>query len=71
VQEVEALVVGKERVGAMVEEEVDDVVVAALRGPEDGCRDGIATLCIDGCAGLDEEVAEGVVVVDSCPLYQY
>ena len=68
VQEVEALVVGEERVGAVVEEEVDDVVVAALSSPQDGCRDSIAALCVDGCAGLDEEVAEGVVVVDGRPL---
>lgn len=33
VQEVEALVIGEERVGAVIEEEVDDVVVAALGRP--------------------------------------
>lgn len=68
VQQVEALVVGEQRVGAMVEEQVDDVVVAALRGPEDGRRNGVAALCVDRGAGLDEEVAEGVVVVDGRPL---
>jgi hypothetical protein len=71
VQEVEALVVGEQRVGAVVEQQVDDVVVAALSSPEDGCRDGIAALCVDGCAGLDEEVAERVVVVDGGPLLTY
>jgi hypothetical protein len=71
VQQVEALVVGEQRVGAMVEQQVDNVIVAALRGPEDGCRDGIAALSIDGCAGLDEEVAERVVVVDGRPLSLY
>ena len=68
VQEVEALVVGEERVGAVVEEEVDDVVVAAFGGPEDGGCDGITALGVDGSARLDEEVAEGVVVVDGRPL---
>jgi hypothetical protein len=68
VQQVEALVVGEERVGAVVEEEVDNVVVAALSSPEDGCCDGISTFCVYWGAGLDEEVAEGIVVVDSCPL---
>lgn len=68
VQEIEALVVGEERVGAVVEQEVDNVVVATLRSPEDGCRNSIAALCVDGRAGLDEEVAERVVVVDSRPL---
>lgn len=67
-KEVEALVVGEERVGAVVEEEVYNVVVAALCGPEDGCCYGVAAFCVDGGAGLDEEVAEGEVVVDCCPL---
>jgi hypothetical protein len=68
VQQVEALVIGEERVGAVVEEEVYDVVVAALSSPEDGCCDGISAFCVDWGAGLDEEVAEGIVVVDSRPL---
>jgi hypothetical protein len=33
VQEIEALIVGEERVGAVIEKEVDDVVVAALGCP--------------------------------------
>jgi hypothetical protein len=68
VQQVEALVVGEEGVRAVVEEEVHDVVVAALCSPQHGCCDGVSTLCIDGRAGLDKEVAEGVVVVDGSPL---
>ena len=40
VQEIEALVVGEERVGAVVEQEVDNVVVATLRSPEDGLDGG-------------------------------
>jgi hypothetical protein len=68
-QQVEALVVGEERVGAMVEEEVHNVIVAALGRPQDGCSNGISAFCIDGCTGLYEVVAEGVVVVDSRPLH--
>ena len=67
-EQVEALVVGEERVGAMLEEEIDDIVVTSFRGPEYWCCDCISTLCVDVCAALDEEVAEGVVVVDCCPL---
>ena len=70
VQQVEALVVGEERVGAVVEEEVHNVVIAALSSPEDGRCNGISAFCVDGCAGLDEEVAEGVVVINGCPLSQ-
>jgi len=68
VQQVEALVVGEERVGAVLEEEIDDVVVASFGGPEYGRCDGISALCVDVCAALDEEVAEGVVVVNCGPL---
>jgi hypothetical protein len=68
VQQVEALVVGEERVGAVVEEEVHDVVVAAFGSPQDGCCDGVSAFCVDGRASLDKEVAEGVVVVDCRPL---
>jgi hypothetical protein len=69
-QQVEALVVGEERVGAVVEEEIHDVVVAALCSPEHGSRNGISAFRIDGRAGLDEKVAESVVVVDGRPLWQ-
>lgn len=68
VQQVETLVVGKEGVGAVVEEEVHDVVVAALCSPEDGCCNGISAFCVNGCPSLDEEVAQRIVIVDSCPL---
>jgi hypothetical protein len=68
VEEVEALVVGNERVGAVLEQQVDDVVVAAFGGPEDGSGYGIAALCVDVGTGLDEEVAQGVVVVNRSPL---
>ena len=70
VEQVEALVVGEERIGTMIEEQVDNVVVAALRSPENWCCDGVAAFCVDGGAGLDEEMAEGVVVVDCCPLFR-
>ena len=68
VQQVEALVVGEERIGAVLEQQVDDVVVAAFGGPEDGRGDGIAAFGVEGRAGLDEEVAQGIVVVDGRPL---
>lgn len=69
-QQVEALVVGKERIGAVVEEEVHDVIVAALRCPQDGCGYCITAFRINRRAGLYEVVAEGIVVVDSRPLQQ-
>jgi hypothetical protein len=68
VQQVEALVVGEEGVGAVLEQQVHNVIVAALGRPQDRRGDGIAALCVDVCAAGDEEVAEGVVVVDGGPL---
>jgi hypothetical protein len=53
VEEVEALVVGKQRVCAVFEQEVDDVVVTSLGCPEDGCCDGVPSFGIDVCAALD------------------
>lgn len=67
-QQIEALVVGEERVGAVVEQQVDDIVVASFGGPEDRRGYGIAAFCVEGSASLDEEVTESVVVVDSGPL---
>lgn len=52
-EEVEALVVGKQRVCAVFEQEVDDVVVTSLGCPEDGCCDGVPSFGIDVCAALD------------------
>ena len=69
VEEVEALVVGEEGVGAVLEQQVHDVVVAAFGGPEDGRSDGIAAFGVERRAGLDEEVAERIVVVDGGPLF--
>jgi hypothetical protein len=68
VQQVETLVVGEERVGAMLKEEIDDVVVTSFRGPEYWCCDCISAFCVDVCAALDKEMAEGVVVVNCGPL---
>lgn len=52
----------------MVEQQVDNVIVAALCSPQDGCCYSIAAFRIDWGAGLDQEVAEGVMVVDGSPL---
>jgi hypothetical protein len=68
VEEVEALIIGKEWVGAVFEEEVYDIVVAFFGSPEDGCCNSIAAFGVERRAGLDEKVAEGIVVVNSSPL---
>lgn len=68
VEEVEALVVGEKGISAVVEQQIDDVVVAALCSPEYGCCNSVPPFGVDGCAGLDQKVAECVVVVDGSPL---
>lgn len=67
-QEVEALIIGEERVGAVFEKQVDDVVVASFRSPEDWCSNSIAALRVDVGAALDKEMAERIVVVNCGPL---
>lgn len=67
-QQIEALVVGEQRVRAMLEQQVDDVVIAALRSPQHGGGYGVAAFGVDGGAGLDQEVAQGIVIVDGRPL---
>lgn len=64
------MIVGEEGVCAVLEKEVHDVVVAALRSPEDRRCDGVAASSVDVGAGLDEKVAESVVIVDRRPLRQ-
>lgn len=68
-EEVEALVVSEKWVCAVFEKEVHDVVVAAFGGPEDGRSNSVAAFGVEGCAGLDEEVAECIMVVNGCPLH--
>ena len=63
-----ALRIGYERVGAVLEEEVNGVVVAALGSPLKRRRDRLAALSVDLGAVLDEELAHGVLVVDGGPL---
>lgn len=62
------MVICEERIGAMLEEQVDNVVVAALCGPEHWRGISISAFSIDGCASADEKVAERVAVAYSGPL---
>lgn len=68
-EEIEALVVGEERIGPVLQEHVYEVIVTFLRGPEDGSSDGIAAFCVHIGAALDEEVAERIVIVNGGPLH--
>lgn len=67
-EEIKALIVGEERVGAFLEKQVDDVVMALLCSPEDRSSDSISALGIDVGPFFDEEVAKGMVVIDGRPL---
>ena len=67
-EEVETLVVGKERVGAVIEEKVDDIIIAPFGSPENGRCNSVAAFGVYGSTGLDEEMTESVVVVDCGPL---
>lgn len=60
--------IGDEGIGAMLEEQVDCVVMTALGSPLQRCCDGLATFSIDLCAMLDQKFAHGKLVVDRGPL---
>jgi hypothetical protein len=71
VKEVEALIVGEERVGPALEEEINDVVMALLCSPQDRCSNRVSSFGIYIGAVLDEEMAKCVVVIDRGPLDSY
>lgn len=70
-KEIEALIVGEERVGPVLEEEINDIVVALLRSPQDRCSNRVSSSCIYIGTILDEKMAKCVVVVDRGPLDSY
>ena len=69
VKQIEALVVGKERIGTVLQEEVYDIVVTTLCRPQNRGCERVTTLRIYVCTRLDKKMAKGVVVVDRCPLF--
>lgn len=56
-EKVEPLVIGEERVGAILEEKVHDVVITSFGGPKDWCCDSVAAFRVYICAILEEEMA--------------
>lgn len=68
VQDIVALRVREEGIGAVIEEEVDDVVVAALGSPHRRCSDRLAASGVDFGTRVEEEFAEFIAVVYCCPL---
>lgn len=70
-EDVVPLDVGQEGIGPVLEQEVDDVVVTALRRPHRRRRDRLASLRVHIGAGVEQELAHGVLVVDSGPLEKF
>jgi len=68
VESIVSLLVGDERVGAVVKEKIDDVVVTALSSPLEWCCDRVAAFPIHFGSMVDEELAHGILVVDGRPL---
>lgn len=62
------MVVGEERIGAILEQQVNNIIVALLRGPQDRSGNGISSFCVYVGALLDKVMAKCVVVVDRGPL---
>lgn len=68
VKRVVALGIGNEGVGAVLQEQIDGVVVASLSSPLERSRDGFAALPVHLGAMFDKELAHGILVVDCSPL---
>ena len=67
-QQIEPLIIRQQRVCPVLQQQIHNVVVALLRGPQHGCCDCVSTFCVDVCAALDQEVAQRVVVVYRGPV---
>lgn len=67
-KKIKALVVSEERVGTILEKQIDDVVIAPFRSPEDRSSHRVSAFGVDIGPLLDEEMAKSVVVVDGGPL---
>lgn len=52
----------------MLKEQVDYVVVTSFRSPQDWGGNGITAFRVDVRSGRNEEMAECVMIIDSCPL---
>lgn len=55
--QVKALIVGKQRIGAVLEQEINDVVVAVSGSPKNWCRVYVASLRVHIRAGSEEKLA--------------
>lgn len=68
VKRIVALGIGDERIGAVLKQQVDSVIMAPLSCPLERRSDGITAFVVDLGAVLDEELAHGVLVVNGGPL---
>ena len=57
VQDVVALAINQVRIGAMLQEEIDYVVMTPLGSPHGWSRNGFAADCVDVGASLDQKLA--------------
>ena len=70
VENVIARSVQNEGISASLQEKVDDIVMTSLRSPHRWCSMRLSSSCIDIGAGLDEELACRILIVDCRPLSQ-
>lgn len=68
VEDVVALTINQKRVGPSMKQQVHDIVMALLSSPHSRRCARLSTFGIDICAGLDEELACCILVVDGGPL---
>jgi hypothetical protein len=60
--------VGQKRIGAVLEEEVNYIIVTALSGPHGWCCYRITTFGVNVGTIVQQELAHGVLIIDRGPL---
>lgn len=63
-----ALHISDKWIRSVLQEQINNVVMASLDSPHDGCRNRVAPFDIDIGAFFNQKLAECIMVVDRCPL---
>ena len=63
-----ALRISDQRIGSILQKQINNIIMAFLRRPHCRRSDRIASLDIDVGARFNQELAESKMVIDRCPL---
>ena len=63
-----ALYISDQRIGSILQKQIDNIVMTSLRSPHGWWGDRISSLDVDISARFNQVFAERIVIVDCCPL---